>query len=89
MATGGRGCRRPRHIRGRGPLDTSPEGAQETVGRTEWSAAERSPTDACGSAQSLATVGYKQYPSGGKIWLMLGLETTGSDYSVRLLYTEG
>ena len=23
---------------------------------------------------------YKQYPSGGKIWLMLGLETTGSDY---------
>ena len=24
---------------------------------------------------------YKQYPSGGKIWLMLGLETTGSDYN--------
>ena len=23
---------------------------------------------------------YKQYPGGGKIWLMLGLETTGSDY---------
>ena len=23
---------------------------------------------------------YKQYPIGGKIWLMLGLETTGSDY---------
>ena len=23
---------------------------------------------------------YKQFPSGGKIWLMLGLETTGSDY---------
>lgn len=24
---------------------------------------------------------YKQHPSGGKIWLMLGLETTGSDYN--------
>lgn len=24
---------------------------------------------------------YKQYPSGGKIWLMLGLEPTGSDYN--------
>ena len=23
---------------------------------------------------------YKQYPNGGKIWLMLGLDTTGSDY---------
>ena len=23
---------------------------------------------------------YKRFPSGGKIWLMLGLETTGSDY---------
>lgn len=23
---------------------------------------------------------YKQFPSGGTIWLMLGLETTGSDY---------
>ena len=28
-------CRRPRHISGRGPLDTSPEGAQETMGGTE------------------------------------------------------
>ena len=28
-------CRRPRHISGRGPLDTSPEGTQETMGRTE------------------------------------------------------
>ena len=39
---------------------------------------------------------HKQYPSGGKIWLMLGLDTAGSDYKdilaiyVRLLYnTEG
>ena len=31
--------------------------------------------DSCG-----VFVLYKQYPSGGKIWLMLGLETTGSDY---------
>ena len=23
---------------------------------------------------------YKQFPSGGKIWLMLGLDSTGSDY---------
>ena len=23
---------------------------------------------------------YKQYPGGGKIWLMLGLDTSGSDY---------
>ena len=28
-------CPRPRHISGRGPLDTSPEGTQETMGRTE------------------------------------------------------
>ena len=24
---------------------------------------------------------YTEYPNGGKIWLMLGLETTGSDYN--------
>ncbi len=24
---------------------------------------------------------YKQYPSGGKIWLMLGIDTNGSDYN--------
>lgn len=23
---------------------------------------------------------HKQFPSGGKIWLMLGLESSGSDY---------
>ena len=32
---------------------------------------------------------YKQYPSGGKIWLMLGLETTGSDYNDILAIAAG
>ena len=34
-------------IRGRGPPDTSPEGAKETVGGTEWSEAERSHPGGC------------------------------------------
>ena len=31
---------------------------------------------------------YKQYPSGGTVWLMLGLETTGSDYDDILAIAE-
>ncbi len=38
-----RGCRRPRHIRGRGPLETSSRGARtkDSVGGMKWSARER------------------------------------------------
>ena len=31
---------------------------------------------------------FKQYPSGGTVWLMLGLETTGSDYDDILAIAE-
>ena len=52
------------------------EGAPFTKNTVSFSKSFRYMVDSCDPF-----VLYKQYPSGGKIWLMLGIDTNGSDYN--------